>query len=199
MDKYSEYINAIKNGNEEYFNIILEDHRKLIYKIIYNYTLEKGDYMLDTDSLFQEGSLALYKAIFSFEEDKGMSFSSYAYMVIRSKLNTLVRDELKRFEDEHYSIDNYPNIDYHVSMSNLCVAENPVAYHKEIEFERKLDDFLEKLSVEDRAIIEMRDDNASYKQISERLHINTKRVDNRLRVLRNKLKKYLEDEEDDSK
>ena len=195
MEKYSEYIKEIRNGNENYFNVILEDHRRIIYKIINNYTLEKGDYMLDTESLFQEGSLELYKAIFTYEENRGMSFTSYAYMVIRSKITTLVRNELKRFEDEHYSIDNYPNVDYHISLANMSISDNPVAYHKELEFERKLDSFLDKLNPEDRKIIEMRNDRVSYKEISERLHINTKRVDNRLRVLRNKLHEYLNEEE----
>lgn len=196
MPNYIELIERTKNGDEEAFNIILRDHRRIIFRLINSHNLERGDYKLDYDSIFQEGCLTLYKAVFTYEKDKGMSFTSYAYMVLRSKLNTIIRNELRKYEEEHYSIDNYQNVDYHISMSNMCIAENPVSYHNELELEKKLDEFISKLSIEDQQIIEMRSDNISYKQISERLNINTKRVDNRLRVLRKKLKKHLEEDEE---
>lgn len=196
MDEYLTLIERVKKGDEEAFEIILDDNRKLIYKIIYNRNLENGDFMMDTESLFQEGSIALYKACKTFKTDKGMNFTSYAYMCIRSAINTYIRDNFKRRSDEFYSIDNYQNIDYHVSMSNVCIAENPIAYHKEMEFKKHLDEFVSKLGSEDRQILQMRSDDISYKTISERLNINTKRVDNRLRVLRSKLKKHLNDEEE---
>lgn len=195
MKDYKELLEKVKAGDDDAFNIILQDHRRIIFRLINMHALEKGDFMIDYDSAYQEGCIALYKAIFTYEENKGMNFTSYAYMVLRARINTFVRDEIKKFEDEHYSIDNCPNVDYHIAMTNLSIAENPVTYHKELEFEKKLDDFLSKLSVEDRQIIEMRSDNFSYKKISERLNINSKRVDNRLRVLRKKLKEHLEDED----
>ena len=195
MKDYSSLIEKVKNGDEEAFNIILEDHKRIIYKLIYSHQIENGDFMLDFESLVQEGNIALYKAVFSYEENKGMSFTSYAYMVLRARLNTVIRDEMKKYEDEHYSIDCCENIDYHIAMSNLTIAENPLTYHKELEFKKTLDEFISKLSYEDQQIIEMRSDNLSYKNISERLNINSKRIDNRLRVLRKKLKKYLEENE----
>lgn len=197
MDKYLALIERVKNGDDEAFEIILNDNRKLIYKIIYTRNLENGDFMMDTESLFQEGSIALFKACKTFETDKGMNFTSYAYMCIRSAVNTYIRDNFKRRTDEFYSIDNYSNIDYHVSMSNVCIAENPVAYHKEMEFKKHLDEFVSKLEPQDRQILEMRCDNISYKTISQRLNISTKRVDNRLRVLRKKLKAHINDEENE--
>lgn len=193
MTDYLELIEKVKNGDEESFNIILDDHKRIIYRLINMHALEKGDFMLDYDSLYQEGCIALYNAIFSYEKDKGMSFTSYAYMVLRARINTVIRDEIRKYEDEHYSIDNCPNVDYHIAISNLCVAENPISYHKELEFEKQLNDFISKLSIEDKEIVKMRSDNYTYKMISERLNINTKRVDNRLRVLRKKLKKQLEE------
>lgn len=193
MKDYCELINKVKAGDNDAFNIILEDNKRIIYKLIYAHQLEKGDFMLDFESLYQEGCITLYKAIFTYEKDKGMSFTSYAYMVLRARINTLIRDEMRKFEDEHYSIDYYENVDYHISMSNLCISENPITYHRELEFKKTLEEFVSKLSSEDQQIIQMRSENYSYKTISERLNINTKRVDNRLRVLRKKLKVYLED------
>ena len=115
-------------------------------------------------------------------------------MIIRSHIQTYIRD-VKSDGDDLLSIDNCENVDYHLSMSNFCVAENPIDYHHKIEFEDKLNKFISNLSNEDRQILELRIDDLSYKDISDRLKINTKRVDNRLRTLRKRLKIYLNDEE----
>lgn len=197
MENYSKLIERVKKGDDEAFEIILNDNRKLIYKIIYNRNLENGDFMMDTESLFQEGSLALYKACKTFKTNKGMNFTSYAYMCIRSAVNTYIRNNFKKRSDEYYSIDNYQNIDYHLSMSNVRIAENPIAYHKELEFKKRLNEFVSKLNDQDKQILQMRCDDISYKTISERLNINTKRVDNRLRVLRKKLKTHMNDDEEE--
>lgn len=194
MDKNIELIEKIKNGDEESFNMLLENHRRMIYKIIYNFDLQHGDYLADIDSLFQEGSIALYKAVFTYEKEKGMCFTSYAYMVIRGRICTYLRDT-KELSEEIYSIDNCENIDYHLSMSSTYVSDNPINYQRELEFEETLNNFVSKLSEEDKQIFEMRSDNLSYKQISERLKINTKKVDNRLAALRKELKKCIKEKE----
>lgn len=196
MDKYSKLIERVKKGDDEAFEIILNANHKLIYKIIYNRNLEKGDFIMDTESLFQEGSIALYKACKSYEPDKGMNFTSYAYMCIRSAINTYIRDNYNKLEEPYLSIDNFPNVDYHISMSNVRISENPVAYHRELEFRKQLQEFVSNLDKEDKNILQMRCDNVSYRTISERLNISTKRVDNRLRVLRKRLKTYIDDEQD---
>lgn len=193
MEKYSEIIKEIKKGNKEAFNTIYEDHKKMIYKIIYSHKLEKGDFVMDIDSIFQEGSIALYNAVFSYKEEKGMSFTSYAYMVIRGRINTYIRDTYKQYEEENSSIENTRNIDFLISKSAYYISENPVEYYREMEFRRKLSEFVSKLSNEDKQIFTMRSEELSYKQISERLNTNTKHIDNRLSVLRKKLKKYIKD------
>lgn len=194
MDEYKTLIDRVKQGDEEAFNIIYENNKRMIYKIINNQVLRKGDYLIDEDSLFQEGSIALYKAVFSYEDDKGMTFTSYAYMVIRMRILTYIRDNMRVYEDEYYSIDNIENVDYYAAMANFCVSENPIEYHREQEFEKKLSKFVSTLNSEDKAIFELRSDNMSYKEIASRLNINHKRIDNRLRSLRIRLKRYLDND-----
>jgi len=196
MDTSVDLINRIKNGDERSFEVLLENNRKIIYKIIYDHNLKIGDYMIDEDNLFQEGCIALYKAVFSFEPEKGMSFSSYAYMIVRGHVNNYYRDNVKKRNEEFYSIDSIENPEYHMSLASTSVSDNPSEYHREREFENKLNRFIETLDIEDRQILEMRSNNHSYKDISDRLDINTKRVDNRLRLLRKRLKEYLEENKD---
>lgn len=193
MDKYIDLIKQIKQGDEVAFNQLLENHKRMIYKIIYSQRIDTGDFQLDVDNLFQEGCLSLYEAVFSFEEDKGMSFTSYAYMVIRSHINTYIRDN--RLLEDYKSLDNYTESDYQNFMTNMCINENPIEYHREKEFEKVLNSFVSSLNNLDKQIFELRTDDFSYKQISERLKVNTKFVDNRLRTLRKRLREHLEKNE----
>lgn len=189
-----ELINNIKNGDEESFELLLDSHRSMIYKIIYTIDLQIGDYLMDTDSLFQEGSIALYKAVFSYEGDKAMSFSSYAYMVIRARLHTYVRDHYRSYGKDYLSLDDPDGINYELFNRDEYVCDNPINYHREQEFEKYLYNFVNTLPKEDQELFKLRSENLSYKQISERLNIKTKRIDNRLRVLRRRLKDYLNKE-----
>ena len=195
MQDYIELINRVKNGDEKAFEEILKDQKKMIYKLIYTQNLDSGDFVVDADSLFQEGSLALYNCIFSYEAEKGMSFTSYAYMVVRARISTCIRKNKRKMEDCS-SIDNFENLDYHLALSTMNVNDNPVQYHYEQVFEKRLNTFVSHLKEEDQIILQMRIDNMSYKDISKRLKINTKRVDNRLNILKKRLKAYLDSREE---
>lgn len=192
----SQLINQIKNGDEKAFETLLDNHHNMIYKIIYSLDLEKGDYLADVESLYQEGCIALYNAVYDYIPTSNMSFSSYAYMVIRGKLHTYIRDTYKNYERDLLSIDNEESGSYKLSCLKEYVSQNPVAYHREKEFEKHLNSFISKLSKQDQEIFRLRSQEYSYKQISELLNIKTKRIDNRLRVLREKLKRHLNDEDE---
>lgn len=190
-----ELINNIKNGDEESFKVLLKHHHSMIYKIIYNLDLETGDYLIDVDSLYQEGSIALYSAVFSYEKDKAMSFSSYAYMVVRSRLHTYIRDTYRKRINDCLSIDNHDAYNYEFFATNGRVSDYPLQYHREREFADYLYRFVGNLSKEDQEIFKLRSEDYSYKEIASRLNIKTKKIDNRLRVLRKRLKEYLDEEE----
>lgn len=191
MKNYDNIILQVKNKDEVAFKQLLEDHHKMIYKIIYSLNTFENDFSLDVESLYQEGAVALYNSVFSYEASKGMSFSSYAYMIIRSKLYGCYRNMIKYRREEVLSIDKHPNIDYCTSMINHSVNENPIMYHQERELEDSINKFVSNLPDEDKNILELKVDNYSYKQISEKLDINPKRIDNRLRKLRFELRKQL--------
>ena len=191
MDENLELVRRIRNGDEEAFEMLLENHKKMIYKLIYNSTLEAGDYAIDVDEVFQEASLILYRAVFTFEEDKKVKFSSYAYLVLKSRIRNVFRSYYNIYKEESYSIDSHEHQDYLLS---LAIKEDPIRYHKEQEFRKRLDRFIEDLSAQDRQILELRGDQLSYKEISNLLHISTKKIDNRLRILRKRMGQYFNDE-----
>lgn len=193
MNNYEDIILEIKNGNKNLFDVILKENEKLIFKVISTQNLNRGDYVIDKEELYQEGCIALYKAVMTYEFNKGMSFSSYAYMTIRSRIITYIRNDYKTFGEGYSSIDAIENIDYKLNFASNYVSENPIEYHREIEFENRLREYISTLNGEDKQIIEFKENNLSYKQIAERLNIKIKRVDNRLNVLKKNFKKYIEE------
>lgn len=195
MNNILEIISKIKNGDDNAFKDLLHEHERMIYKIINSQTLTRGDYLLDDDSLFQEGSLALYNAALTYDESKGMSFSSYAYMVIRSRIVTVIRNIRRKSNYEWYSIDTIKNVDYSTDFSNTTVCDNPpVAYHREIEIKENLEKFLAELPREDRLIFSLRSNDVSYKEIGKLLNMNIKKIDNRIRMLKRRLRKLYEED-----
>ncbi len=152
MDENLELINRIRNGDGEAFKALLENHKKMIYKLIYGLTLEAGDFAIDVGEVFQEASLVLYRAVFTFEEDKNVKFSSYAYLVLKNRIRNVFRSYYNIHKEETYSIDSREHQDYLLS---LAVKEDPVRYHKEQEFRKRLDRFMKDLSSEDKQILEL--------------------------------------------
>ena len=188
-------IDRIRNGEEDAFRLLLKRYHRMIYRIINSFRLENGDYAVDKNDLYQEASLALYHAAFTFQRDRNTKFSSYVFLIIRSRLINVLREYHRTYEEEKYSIDNAENLDHR---SSYCIRDNALDYHRENEFKEYLDQFLKELTPEDRTILAMRVEDCSYQQIAQRLQINTKRVDNRLRKLRIRLRDHLEREKIDS-
>ena len=148
MKENIELIRQIRNDRnaQEAFTKLLKQFKPMIYKIIYSNQLDKGDFRIDENDLFQEGSLALYKAALSYEEERNVRFSSYAYMVIRSRIRQILRSASKSYGDD-VSLDT--SVDYSLKFS---VRDNPSDYHREERFREELEAFMESLAEEDRRI-----------------------------------------------
>lgn len=194
MEESKKLIEKIKNGDEEAFRKLLFNYRKMIYKIINSFSTDNGDFTEDVESMYQEGCIALYNAVFSYEEKRGAKFSSYAFLCIRSKIMSYYRKACKYRSHEYYSIDTSENIDSRLSVHSRKFNEDPIYYHKEMEFKEFLDKFIDTLSNRDRKVLEMRNENYTYKEIAKELNINPKKVDNILRTIKKKLKKYLNED-----
>ena len=191
MEENMDIIKRIRSGDDTAFEQLLKDHHRMIYSIINSFSLESGDFAIDKHDLYQEASLALYEAVFRFEEDRSTRFSSYAYIVIRNRVVNVLRHYYRTYREEGYSIDVNENPDCNIA---FAVGDQPFLYHREQEFLNHYHRFMNGLSVEDRKIIEMRRRNLSYQQISDRLNIKKKRVDNRLASLKRSIREFIESE-----
>lgn len=185
-----EIILEIRQGKTDQFEKLLNDFKNMIANLVNTYKYDIGDYKVDYDDLYQEGYLALYDACLKFKDDKGMRFSSYAYLLIRSRIINAVRSDAKIRKNEFYSYDRFEKNDWNRNLASTYVCEDPIKYQNE-EFERLyVKRFMDSLSKEDQTILKMRANKRSYKQIAKDLNINVKKIDNRLRYIRNAYKEY---------
>lgn len=170
------------------FSDLLRRYERMIYKIIDGFDLNNGAFRIDKDELFQEGSVALYNAAKAYDEDKGASFTTFAYKVIYNNIVSKIRDAKRSAGKDLYSIDTLYNVDYSRAFS---VADDCVAYVRDVEFKSDYERFLNTLDAFDKAVISLRGMGYSYKQIAEKLEVSEKKVDNRLVAIKKKMKVFL--------
>lgn len=181
-------LTRLREGDSTAFESILEEYRSLITRIVSAQAVEYGDYSIDKDELEQIATIALYEASIKYDKSKGMSFKSYAYMVIHSRIMTYYASNARVYKKEYYSL----NVDrYAVYKQVDRVCDSAYIYHKNKEFEESINLFIESLSEKDKSIINYRKQDMSFKEIAEKIGTTPKCIYNRLRYLRKKfLDKY---------
>lgn len=90
-DPQREIIEKIKKGDKKARKKFIEDNQKLVIKIAYSYI--NSD--IEVDDLIQEGMLGLIKALDMFDLKKGLKFSTYACIWIKSKIRNYILTESK--------------------------------------------------------------------------------------------------------
>ncbi|AGA69381.1 RNA polymerase sigma factor, sigma-70 family [Desulfitobacterium dichloroeliminans LMG P-21439] len=77
-----DHLEAARSGNQDSLNWIIEHYEPEIRKIAYKFFLHRAEY----EDLLQEGRIAIYKAINSYDSDCDIPFLHFVRMVIKRKL-----------------------------------------------------------------------------------------------------------------
>ena len=183
MEKIYTIIRKVKEGDNDAYETLLHLHQKMIFKIINSMDKTLGDFMIDEKDLYQEACLALFEAARLFEADRDVKFSTFAFVHIKNTLLNFVKTYRRKYRDDIYSFD--------LQGQNLrfAVYDSTVDAYRETQFKEELNNFLNELNEMDRKILLLKGSNYSYKEIAERLNISTKKIDNKLRMLKKRLKK----------
>lgn len=104
----AEYFYKAQNGDKSAFDLIYNFYIKIVYDCL---SKSKGFFLrsVDENDYISAGFYAFYKAIMSFEPEKGYTFSTYAYPVITNELKTVnIRNSTiqKKFESNIESLDS---------------------------------------------------------------------------------------------
>lgn len=166
---YNDYelLYLISLGSEEALNVMFTKYKNLIITRIIKFNIIARM----RDDYFQEGLIALNKAIHAFRDDKKMSFTNFFDLVLQRHYCNLLRK----------------NYQYHYN--NLLTSEvDPLIVEENNQLEN--DEVISSLSDFEKLIWNMRFKEAhSIKEISEKLDISLTQVYSAIARIKQKIKK----------
>ncbi len=179
-----------KNGEEEAMNELLTKYKSTVNMLARSYFLIGGD----MEDIVQEGMIGLYKAIRSFNNEKSVSFKTFASVCIKhqiqnairkasSQKNMLLSSALPIYEVE----DNEDDMDKNeiILPSQLPSPDDTIVANENMkELKKKIN---ENLSLMEIKILSLYLKGYSYNEISEIGRYSKKSIDNALSRIKNKL------------
>lgn len=148
----------------------------------------------ETEDLYQEGMIGLFKAVRDFEPDKGAIFSTFATLCVKNQVKSAVTAANRK---KHIPLNQYISIyagnDDGANEELFLddgVKTNPekkvLAKEDESEIFEKIKEKLSKLEIQ---VLNLYLDGLSYAEIGEKLNKTEKSVNNALQRIRGKLSK----------
>lgn len=89
-----EYLIRYRNGEKEVFDILYSNYTSLIHNIINHYFKRVP---ISHHDLFAIGEHGLFKAMYYFNEKRGIKFSTYAYRCVYNEIAGFIREEMGTF------------------------------------------------------------------------------------------------------
>lgn len=185
-------LKAARSGDEDALNELIRSYEPEIRKIACKYFLQRADY----DDLIQEGRIAIYKAIQSYNTQAEVPFLHFVRMVIKRKLIDSLRAHTRQKHinlNQAYSLNNSLGDGQEEIFLNIMPnAEDPEATVIAIDEARSL---IRQLSQE-LSKLELLVFNyhfiGGYKQreVSEQLGLHPKSLDNAIQRIRRKTLLY---------
>lgn len=190
--KETAMLEAARSGNEDALTEIIQHYEPEVRMIASKYFLPRADY----DDLIQEGRIAIYRAIISYNDNSGIPFLHFLRMVIKRKLIDSLRKYTRQKHtnlNEAYSLNNViseseetsflellPNVEDPASM---VIANDEV--HSMIQAMNKNLSNLERLVFEHYFIHGFKQ-----REVSEHLGLHPKSLDNAIQRIRHKTALY---------
>lgn len=178
IDIDKELLNKAKDGNDEAIDKLLSIHKHLVVTLSRKYFLIGGD----SEDVIQEGMIGLFKAISTYDERKGVAFVVYARKLIEREILSAIRratthgqqvlsDSLFLDNDDMLAQSGSPESDF---MSEETIDE-------------LLKEIFAKLSHFESQVVELYLKGYNYVDIAQKLDKPSKKVDNALTRIKNKL------------
>lgn len=140
---------------------------------------------LEFDDLFQEGLLGLLSAIYSYREDKNVTFRTFSAKCISNSIKAVIKSSTRKKHTPTGIMLSLSDIDISVNFSpedRIISAEGAALLY----------DFLQsELSALELSVMRLYLSEKSYTEIASALDISDKSVDNAIQRIRMKLRKFL--------
>ena len=177
MDKYSNYndneiIYLIRSGNEEAYMFLVEKYSRMIYSRIIQMRLT------DIEDCYQEGLIALYDSIKTYNISFNKSFNKYFELVLKNRLL-----DIKRKKDSEYEY-----ILNDVLVNNVIAIKESSDYDRLIDI-KKVPYILDDLEKEIFKLYYV--ENHTIKEVSNMMKLHDSYVYSIICEIKNKIKKYM--------
>lgn len=175
-----ELVRMIRNSDDAAFGYLYERYLPKIRTMTYSFQ----GLGYDLEDLLQEATIGFFTAINVYDFSSA-SFSTFCYICMRRMLVALLRQNHRKKAVPQTSV-----IYADESFFTTCpAAGNPEQdYIAKEDFNRLKDRILTELSQTERDVLYYYLSGFDYKEISDRLHIHKKSVDNALQRIRKKLR-----------
>lgn len=189
MDKL---IDEAKNGDEFAIEKILVEHKQLVNSVVRKYFLIGGD----VDDLVQEGMIALYNAILTYDKSKNSSFDAYAYMLIERNIISLIKKaNSKKYSplNDAFKVNNQGTISFDEENEDVgyMISSSEPNPENELLDNDSYNELLEKikstLSDYENEVLNYYLQGYNYNDIAQKLDVSPKSIDNALNRIKNKL------------
>ena len=143
----------------------------------------------EEDDLFQEGLMGIISAVKLYDENKNRSFSSFATTCIKTRIIDSIRSATRY---KHKPLNEATSLDGNEGSIILKTASitDPIDIYLQKE---RLDNFHNNLksvlNKQQAQILDLYLQGFSYREISDKLNISVKKIDNSLYAIKNKIRK----------
>lgn len=170
-------------GDESAVEELLTRYKSIATALARRYFLVGGD----AEDLAQEGMIALYRAIKTYEPGQG-AFASYAASCVKNRLLDVIKSANR---DKHKALNGYVPLADADELLGAGMSAEEIAISRENgrNFARKLDSGL---TDDEKALLGLYLAGKSYKEIAASLGITVKKVDTSLQKLKKRILKFTE-------
>ncbi|MEG1613370.1 MAG: sigma-70 family RNA polymerase sigma factor [Clostridia bacterium] len=180
-----ELVFMAQKGDNESINQLLYRYKKLVKSIARKFFLVGGE----TDDLIQEGMVALYHAVSTFNVDKNALFKTFASRCIRCQIYDAIKSASR---GKHRALNEFVSLNENaVELAESDDGDPESAYLAEeslLAIETKIKQVL---SDNEREIFDLYLSGHSYIEIGHILNVSSKKVDNSLQKIKKTLKRAL--------
>ena len=175
-----------KNGDDEALADLIEHYTPLVCMRARAYA--RG--VMDVDDVYQEGMIALLKAVRNYREDTAGSFRTFAAVCVNNKMLSAVTAHMR---DKNAPMRSYLSLSGREIPEDLLAAVSPetdpeklvIASEESAARNRRIETLL---SPFERQVLRLYLSSYSYEEMSRQLGSSTKAVDNALQRVRRKLR-----------
>ena len=175
-----------KNGDDEALADLIERYTPLGCMRARAYA--RG--VMDVDDVYQEGMIALLKAVRNYREDTAGSFRTFAAVCVNNKMLSAVTAHMR---DQNAPMRSYLSLSGREIPEDLLAAVSPetdpeklvIASEESAARNRRIENLL---SPFERQVLRLYLSSYSYEEMSRQLGSSTKAVDNALQRVRRKLR-----------